>query len=336
MVLYCRGSVMIHVACASDEGYAPHAAVMIRSLLAANNPRDVTVHYLHAPGFDASVRETLRTWVESLGGAIRFHAVADSDVSSLPTPDGIPPAIWYRAFLPNLLPELDRVLYLDCDLVVLAPLGTIWDLPLTDSYVAAVSNVFVGETAGHARSLGLAPWQEYFNTGVLVLNLDRMRADGCTAKIMDYGRMLDYSEGQTHPWPEQDTLNVVLGERRVQLHPQWNCMNSMFLFSEAKGLFGQEKLSAAIRDPKILHFEGPSLAKPWHYLNKHPSRRLYAQYRTETPWPSFKVEGRTWWNMFLRPLPTSAQIALLVRWASARAAVDRHLTTLGHIGRPRA
>jgi lipopolysaccharide biosynthesis glycosyltransferase len=134
-----------------------------------------------------------------------------------------------------------------------------------------------------------------------------MRRDDCTSRIEAFAK------GRPLLWPDQDALNVVLGDRRIALHPRWNCMNSVFQMPEARAVFGEGTVRDACRDPAIVHFEGPSLVKPWHYLSKHPYRRAYRRHRAATPWPSYELEGRTWRRRMLKPLPTRAAVAVLSR-----------------------
>jgi lipopolysaccharide biosynthesis glycosyltransferase len=224
--------------------------------------------------------------------------------------------MWYRIFLPGLLPQVDRVLYLDSDTLVVDSLHPLWDQAL-DAYVAAVPNVFEPQYADRPRQLGLPAEQTYFNSGVLLFNLTQMRAANCTEQIVSYARH------ESLLWPDQDALNVVLGSRRVDLHPRWNCMNSLFLFPQARDVFGADAVREACANPAIVHFEGPELAKPWHYLSKHPFRADYRRHRAATPWPHFDVEGRTRTNKLLRPLPTRSAIVVLTRLARAKEATKQ-------------
>jgi lipopolysaccharide biosynthesis glycosyltransferase len=311
--------VTLHVACAASELYVQHCAAMLHSLFVQNPGREIEVYFLHSPDFAPDYRTKLRSLVESKQGNIRFFAIEDAAVSQLPTMARIPPVGWYRVFLPQMLPSLDRILYLDADTLVVDQLDPLWETPLADAYVAAVSNVFEPQYAHRPRELGLPDSQDYFNSGVLLFNLEKMRADDCTHRIVEFAR------GRDLLWVEQDALNVVLGTKRVPLHPRWNCMNSLFFFPQARQVFGSEVVRQAIRTPAIVHFEGPELAKPWHYLSRHPYRRTYKRHRSMTPWPDIVVEGRTWPNRLLKPLPTRVAIAAQVRWARLKPRLTRSL-----------
>ena len=292
----------LHVACAADARYAPYCAAMLHSLFSHNRWSPIAVHFLRAPALDESVVRRLQRMVDSLGGVIEFHSVPDSDVAGLPVMDRIPGLMWYRIFLPQLCPELDRILYLDADTLILDSLEPLWRTDLHGYVLGAVDNVLERETQQRPAQLGLPADATYFNSGVLLLNLARMRADNTTQRLAAHAR----SEGSRLMWPDQDTLNVVLAAQRLALHPRWNCQNSCFYFPWAAEVFGAEILREALEHPAILHFEGGDHAKPWHYLNTHPYRHAYRRTLAQTPWGEQPLEGRNFANMIVRYVPGAA------------------------------
>jgi Glycosyl transferase family 8 len=221
---------VLHVACAACRRYVPHSAAMLHSLLTHAAEEEVQVHYLHGPDLPPADRSRLSEMVERCGGRIAFVRVPDDRVSGLATTRSFPASIWYRTLLPELLPDLERVLYLDSDTIVIESLAPLWASDLRDDYIAAVTNVFKANRAGRLATLGLEPSHAYFNTGVLLMNLAALRRDDCMETLRDWARQ--------HPdrllWPEQDAMNVVLGSRRLALHPRWNCMNGLFRFRGAR------------------------------------------------------------------------------------------------------
>ena len=162
-----------------------------------------------------------------------------------------------RLFLPELLPALDRVLYLDIDLLVQADVGELYDVELGENVVAAKrtrlrtwANLVRPVTRG---SLHLPPEKAWlmrrrihgtsvlttrtFNAGVLLLNLDIMRKDNFTVENLHLVEQCWLND--------QDVLNVYGRDRVVELEPAWNTVPSQ-----------DSELN-----PKIIHWAGP--AKPW-------------------------------------------------------------------------
>lgn len=288
------------VACSADAAYLPHAATMLHSVLTNRGGLPVQAHLLHGPSLRTEALGDLARMAEHAGGTLTTHEIADARIAGLPgiRQAGIPSTIWYRCDLPELLPETRRVLYLDGDTLAVDSLERLWQTELGDNYVAAVTNVFEPWNLGYPESLGLeltGP-RSYFNSGVLLMNLDAMRRDDCTTAI----RAWALANRERLPWGDQDALNAVLAARRVELAPRWNCMNSVLLFDAAVDVFGAEAVEEARIRPGIRHFEGPGPNKPWHLLAAPEVRALYMRHRRATPWPRLRPEGVTPRNVVKR------------------------------------
>lgn len=288
---------VLHVACAADERYVPHAAAMLHSVLEQRGGLEVHAHVLHPDGLAERLRWRLAWMVEDLGGACTLHPIPDSRVAQLPDmlARGITRTMWLRIFLPELLQDEPRVLYLDCDVLALDTLEPLWDTDLGDAYAGAVSNVWEPWNLGHPQRVGIDP-REYFNSGVLLLDLEAMRRDAITEQIVEYAT----ARATELVWPDQDALNAVLGPGHVHLHPRWNAMNSVLTFDEAVEVFGAERLAEARARPALRHFEGPSVNKPWHLLCTWQDREAYRRHRRATPWPRYLPSGLTPRNVWRR------------------------------------
>jgi lipopolysaccharide biosynthesis glycosyltransferase len=297
---------VLHIACVVEENYVAHSATMLHSLLAHAKDHEVHVHYLHPPEFPVKVLEPLRGMVEEGGGRLVPLEVGDDVSKGLPVEGFTRKATWYRIFLPRLLGELDRLLFLDCDLVVTDSVAELWQTDVGDGYVAAVTNVFMVEHLFRVDELGLADPRDYFNAGVMLMNLEAMRRDGCTEAMYEYGTR----HASELVFRDQDVLNVILGKRRTALHPRWNVMNSVVGFPYSPYVLGVRAVDEARRDPAIRHFEGPGLNKPWHAACDFEGRELYAEHRRHTPWPDFELEGE--------PPPAPRRLPALLRRARRR------------------
>jgi lipopolysaccharide biosynthesis glycosyltransferase len=268
---------------------------MLHSVL-VNGGEQVQVHYLHGPQFPADWKQGLTAMVEREGGLISFYEIDDERCARFPTEGFTRKATWYRVFLPELLAGVERVLYLDSDLLVLDSLAPLWTIDISDHYLAAVTNVFQIEHLWRPTSLGLKSPLEYFNAGVMLLNLDLMRRDGCSETLSEYAAL----HAAKLEWRDQDAVNVVLGPRRLPLAPRWNCMNSLLTYPWSPYVYGVPAYDEAHGNPAIRHFEGPGSNKPWHYLCERDMRDLYAYHRRQTPWPDFRLEGVTPINLARR------------------------------------
>lgn len=288
---------VLHIACTADAAYLPHSAAMLASLVEHNDPASIHIHYLHPEDLAHELISKLGKYIEASGARIQFHPFPDKVIAGLPSWPGLRPIMWYRVMLAETLPDIKRVLYIDADCLVLDSLQPLWETNIDNSYVAAVTNIAPRIFENHPIELGLPDRASYFNSGVMLLNLERMRVNQSAETIMEFGR------GNDLKWWDQDALNVFFHKERIRLHPRWNCMNCIFLFPESRKIFGDEIVDEAIKKPAIVHFEGPGPGKPWHFLSKHPFKQQYLRYRGMTPWPLESEEGKTLHNQLIRLLP---------------------------------
>jgi lipopolysaccharide biosynthesis glycosyltransferase len=299
----------IHVALATDAAYLPWCSVLLRSCLDRHPETPLTFHVLHDGRLAIADQQRLAAMVDGARGTVELHTVVDARLQQLPAVDRFGTVVWLRLALPDLLPELSRVLYLDADTFVAGALGPLWATDLGDSPLAAVANVVEPAMHDHVRSLDLNPLGGFFNSGVLLMNLDVMRRessfDQLVACASDHERLV---------WPDQDVLNAVFAGRWQPLHPRWNAMNSLWTWPEwATATLGADAVAEATTDPAIVHFEGPSICKPWHYLCRHPWRDEYRRTLATTPWAGAGLTGRTPATRVIRRLPGSWQTPAFVR-----------------------
>ena len=272
------------LACAADERYLPHCAVMLLSALQTNPV--VQVHFLHDESLNQDALEMLRDMVVAAGGTFRAHCIESSRVQMLPRLSELPTIMWYRIFLPELLPDQARVLYLDCDVLVQGDLAPLWKFPWQDCAVAAVQNILPEAYQHWPEEIGVSP-KQYFNSGVLLMNLDLWRQQNSTQALLDFGQQWST---RLH-WPDQDALNHVFKQRWQRLHPRYNAQNGLWFMPNRKQFFSRQEIRQATQHPMIVHFEGPGLVKPWHVFCKNPYRHQYRKLRALTPWPKFELRG---------------------------------------------
>lgn len=288
---------MLHLACSTDGRFAADCAVMLASLMASNKDVEVHVHLLHDASLTADAVRGLGALVTSAGGTFETITEAEAGSTGLPRSERFPVRAWYRVLLPDLLGQLDRVLYVDADALITSSLQPLWETDLHGSLVGAVTNPLFANMVPRLQSdLGLPDGRSYFNSGVLLMDLDAWRAQGTTEAVLDFA--------SRHPgliWPDQDALNGVLHASRHRLHPRWNAMPGLWELPRRYMPYSDQEMAEAASDPAIVHFVGPH--KPWHYRSKHPYRAEFFRYLRHTAWRDRPVEGRSPWQAALRPLP---------------------------------
>lgn len=309
----------IVVALAFDRRYAPWAATLIRSCVRANPSSTICFEILHNCTLTDEDRDRLAEAATSIHCSVRFHSVAEDDLSGLPTTSHFGAIVWLRFFLPDLVRDRSRVIYLDSDILVMSHLSDLWETPLESMPVGAVANVVEPSARPHVERLGIRYPGGFFNSGVLLMDLDRMRAERSSEELFKAAR----DRRDELVWPDQDALNIVFAERWLALHPRWNTQNSFWAWRQwAIEVFGQGALGEATSHPAIRHFEGPGLAKPWHYLCPYPGCEQYRARLAETPWAGIPLEDTTATTWLVRRLPGSLRPRAYARLSRLRTRVS--------------
>jgi len=264
----------VDVVFAVDSGYVVGLRGALASLCAhLGDPGRLRVTVLH-DGLPAAVRAAVAAAAPR--AEVRFSEVRDERLGVLPLPRRISPYIteisFARLLIPELLPDLSRVLYLDADVLVLGDVTELWDTPLDGVPVAAVVDPMVttwdAPRGIHNPELvagrGATP---YFNSGVLLVDADAWRARDLTAAAVAYGRR----EARRIVLSDQEILNAVVDGAFLALDERWN-QSAIHLEQEPSPAF-----EARLARTRVLHYYGR--IKPWH--DHEPRRRVDDCY---APW----------------------------------------------------
>ena len=265
----------VNVVTAADESYRSQAEVLVRSL-ALTQPGPI---HLTVLGSGWTSKQASRL-AKAGSGRVEVKVVALTDPRAAQVPalrHGFPPAATYSVLAAELA-EFDgehRIVYLDADTVVRQPLHEIAVRDMT-SPVAAVVDAHVALVGMPSmwrpwREEGVDPMAPYLNTGVMVIDVERWRAEELTDRVF---RLL--SKYQL-PCVDQDALNLVLAGGFDRLDPRWNLMpyHLMTLLRTSDLVEGDDRLDEAISDPAIIHFHRSFLGKPWQVGCTHPGRELW-------------------------------------------------------------
>jgi lipopolysaccharide biosynthesis glycosyltransferase len=197
-------------------------------------------------------------------------------------------AAYFRLLIPELLgPEIAKVIYLDADVIVHGDLGRLWSTPLGPHSILAVQDQGVrciSDPYGlsNYRSLGIPEGAKYFNSGVLVLDLEKWRRERIADSVVEYIR--DHSEHIR--FHDQDGLNAVLWSKWGWLDPRWNQMPQLLQVTRVEDSpFDPITHERTVRDPYITHFA--SADKPWRFGCRHPAREAFARALESTEYRTF-------------------------------------------------
>ncbi len=246
---------MIPIAIAFTPNYFVQAATLLRSILDASPSGQFKIVCMLTEEIPQRMKDEL---YQLGGGRLSFdYFMLKGRLDGLYIDPRYTEASSMRLLLPELLPELDRIIYLDCDIIVRQDLALLWEKTcLGDNYLAAVYEAPIENQAEHIRAIGCDP-QHYFNAGFTFLNLAQMRSEGVAERLMDACRV-PYLE-----FPDQDALNQVCQGRVLPLSPLYNSIRTFFI-PKYKPAFVQqysEEMWNRVQKEATIHYTG---GKPWN------------------------------------------------------------------------
>lgn len=266
-----------HISCSTDENYVATCAAMLASLSENNQQTKWLVHIL-VSDLQEHYKDRLIKYFEATDNIdIQFYEVNKDRLTGVKYRQNNPltAAAYYRILLSSILPDsVDRVLYLDCDLLVLGDISDLFRIDLTGYACAAVKDI-LRITDEHRLQINLPFDKGYFNSGVMMINLDFWRKERCERTLIDFAKR------ERHVFfHDQDALNYVFKGKWFQLSPQWN---RLYPSVYPDSFFHSTEDMDAFEQPKIIHFGG--ILKPWKNIrwplgNKY--RKMYYCYLKKT------------------------------------------------------
>ena len=243
-----------------SDNYSQHLAVVLTSILENNPESDFVFHVLHRNITDENQKRIHELEKVYFNCEIRFHAVDNSLFEDLTIPkelEHITKETYFRYILADVLEGEKRTIYSDVDVLCVGDLRPLWNVDLKGCVIGAVSEGLNGEYK--KKLLGLTGDAPYFNAGMLVMDLDVMRAESSSVRLMK--NTVEYASRIA--WADQDIINITFRNRILELENIWNC------FTRATG---KVKKRVVIR-----HFASAS-QKPWCNIWKNYSWPPYLKY----------------------------------------------------------
>jgi len=291
---------------ASDHNFLPGLMVLLYS--AWMNNRHAHFHVIDT-GLGTDGTQKLTAFCARHGIACRTLRIDLERLARLPDAGRLSASTYARLFIPELLPEHDRAIYIDADAMVLADLEPLWDFDLGDDLLAGV--VDGGMEPDFLDRIGIARGH-YINAGVLRMNLDRWRTERIGARCVE--QLMRHPELDL---ADQTAINIVAKGRIRTLDETYN-------------VFASARLPRGDGGPRILHFAGPD--KPWQRQGV-PMAGLFEAYGRASG-AVFPVPRRAWSPTAIRKT-TLGLLALRPKYwrlllvqAERRAFVRRHVRGL--------
>ena len=252
-----------------DSNYMKPLVVMLYSLFANNPGEQFTIYVMHS-SLTSEELTLLDEYAAGLGHNLEEIKVDDDAFSEAPTLLHYTKAMYYRLLAHTVLPQdLDRILYLDPDILVINSVKELYGLDMNGHLYAAASHSIASR---HLNQLRLAPYEivQYYNSGVLLMNLPLVR------ERVDENEIYDFVEKfRTRlVMPDQDVLNALYVKEILPLDEKFYIYDARYYRYYNFITGGLWDMDYVIRNTVILHFCGKK--KPWR---KDYSGRFHALYK---------------------------------------------------------
>lgn len=294
----------ISIVFASDNNYAQHIAVVIASIMAKT--KEKVCFYVINDNISKDKIEKLRDTAVTFKTKIEFISVPEDKFSNVYLSGHVSKAAYFRLALADILPnDIEKVIYLDVDLLVYDDIKKMWQIDLKNLPLAAVPDYGIMASPRLCKQkadvIGLPVGEKYFNSGVLVVNLKEWRKEDYTKQI------LEIINNNQFPHHDQDALNKLFMHKWQALDLRWNIIPPVFnLFSKIllNSNFRKNAITAR-KNPGIIHYAGRY--KPWEFTLHNGFNDKYYQYLQLTsfadssmPQPGKDMKGKSITRQLIR------------------------------------
>lgn len=258
-----------------DEGYAPYLDCAIRSMVEnASKDNEYKIYVLHQDLTDDSI-EKIKAGVkppfsiEFTKLSDEFYGITERDENKLRC-DYFTMTIYFRLFIAEMFPQYEKGVYVDSDIIVPGDISELYNTNLEGNIIAACQDhsiQAVPDFVYYIENYVGVPFDEYINSGVLVMDLNQMREKHFSEEFL---RLLNTYHFDTVA-PDQDYINVMCNGKIKYLDSNWDTMPP------------QGGKEAVIDNPKLIHYN--LFLKPWFYDNI-PYEEYFWKYADESPFKS--------------------------------------------------
>ena len=270
---------------ASDDNFSGVLAVSLHTLFSSGNGNGNSV-YIVDGGIRAEHKAALTEIARRFSGEIHFmeapsvFAAGGEEIEV----GRYSMSMFSRIFADTLLPQEDRVIYLDCDTLILHDLSELWHTDMHGLPIGAVNDL---RSEKYGKALGISVGNTYINSGVLLMDLKAYRRNNCAEHLM---KALTVGNGLLE-FPDNDIICSVLQDEIYLLPMKYNVISTAFAYAgremnkyrKPSLPLSEQEHSEAVADPCIVHFTRCFWfnARPWEKGSSHPYAEKFKEIFSE-------------------------------------------------------
>ncbi len=251
---------VIPIVFATNDLYAKFVPVTMYSIIKNANKSDYYRFYVFHSGLTEQSKQQITSIYKAIDGnyKIDFVNVKERIGNSIYSKGRFSIEMWYRIFIPEILNQYEKVLYLDCDMIICKNVAELYNQDIGDNYLGACRN-FVTNRSDRLEKLGINP-DKYFNSGMLLFNTKKWNELNLRDKCFETAGL--HAELDC---PDQDVLNMVCKDKIKFIDTRWNFLWQFLCISELK-LTGKnlQEYKSSQKDLGIVHYT--TAIKPWQYI----------------------------------------------------------------------
>lgn len=306
----------------SDDAYAAYLGISLFSLLLSNQSCKSISIYILDIGISESNKEKLR---KTCARYQREMIMVDcKDIENDLRRKGIPQyrnsyATYLKLYALGKLPgNMERLLYIDCDTLIIGSLEPLFETGLGDYPLGMVPDVLAYQ---YKRKLGFGKTENYYNAGIILIQLKNWEGQGWNRKI---DKFLQNNRTNFLGKHDQDIINLVFRKNIVEIPARYN-IQSIFCAADLDAVYAiygdvltipKQQLSIEKENGVILHFLSFNGESPWNAGSSHPFQSAFNEYKSQSLWAdlapvkkhmkiSYKIE-----KFLYRNLPATLFLAL--------------------------
>lgn len=286
----------VHIVYASDDRFAEILGVSLVSLYENSGDMENIVVYILDSGISDENKERIDSlchaydrqtpvWIKATDVSEQLGMNVSVDRGSL--------SQYARLFVSSDLPDnLQRVLYLDCDIILLKSVRELWNLDMKGKTIAALKDAF---SKYYRSNIGLQQDDAMFNSGVMLIDLKRWKEQNVEKNLLEF---IAKKKGVIQQG-DQGALNAILSKDTYCFEPKFNAVTIFFDFTykelikyrkPAEGYYAEKEIEAAKNGPSIVHFTTSFASKrPWVKGCEHCFASEWLHYRSLSPWKDYPL-----------------------------------------------
>lgn len=242
----------IHIALAHNDNYTEYAVVAVTSVCETTRDENLVFHILDGGLSENSKRSLIQVAQSYKNAKIEFNKIDDSILKKYKL-SGYPERTFWSVLVPQVkeISKLERVIYLESDIVAKESLKPLWDMDFEDNFVLAVEDA---KSKKYSRKY-LDKKSKFFNTGLMVINCKKWNEENIPERAV----YMALKNSKKHTRYDKIALNKLFVQKVKFLDLRWNLQYCpIAIWAEYENL---EEYKNAINNPAIIHFT--SVYKPW-------------------------------------------------------------------------